>query len=752
MNIFYFWKFKTDRSSELQLDVALPYFQTSENVNLDGSVIAIGDRRSDSPRKYDHGFDLDPYFFDDDSTILTSSSSPTSSSSSSTRTSPTFVPVGPAIPGRDIASGRDLGSGRDDDDDGPGEDRIAFGFGTNEILSDNEGTVAFENPSLEGSVDSFVEDIFSQGENPQNPVGDTKSDDEYAKVGARTDEGEGAFGQFDGDNDDSEIEDGETEYSGDNDLAAVFSESPMPPPNGVGILQNDGESPEQLEERSAVPQGISQDTTDVMMDIEDSKGQVDESETSETLNGASDYNSNSIPILFGLFGDYPNDIGDDERPTQSDIQSETDPFTRRIPQKEEESVVEMNDNEVIYDTDDLSPKPIVEPDSIAKNPQDGTNDSEDDKILFGLLDDDSTGEEPFRSDIPLAAVLSSTSMPSNTGVGTQDEGNPQEELGAEGVLFGLFDIPVSSPVVEIPLLRPVESNSNDDEGDGNVIEDLPLPDISDDTASALFGLFDLIVDDAFRDEVSVDANAVDADEEENEVKVEEPGGVFSSAEGRAIDQTIAKEELSGVDTNIVLGGQKFPNANVEDEILFGIYEYDPPNASESEQGDVDFSSRTSLNNPDVEVQEEKEGNEILFGLFDAPPPSKPLLESGDEGDLPIPDIPGQTRSVPEATLQDFLDLLGVGSESEEDEDVDSFDLLEEEDEDERGVGDERASDQQYANEITLSTAYSLPIAALFDEDDRGSLDEGIDGDAAPDDIFNLLASFGGNPSETQDQG
>ena len=45
-------------------------------MNLDGTL--MGDRRSDSPRKYDYGFDLDPYSFDfdDDSTILTSSLSP----------------------------------------------------------------------------------------------------------------------------------------------------------------------------------------------------------------------------------------------------------------------------------------------------------------------------------------------------------------------------------------------------------------------------------------------------------------------------------------------------------------------------------------------------------------------------------------------------------------------------------------------------------------------------------------------------
>ena len=65
-------------------------------------------------------------------------------------------------------------------------------------------------------------------------------------------------------------------------------------------------------------------------------------------------------------------------------------------------------------------------------------------------------------------------------------------------------------------------------------------------------------------------------------------------------------------------------------------------------------------------------------------------------------------------------------------------------------GDERAaSGEKYGDEITVSTAYSLPIAALFDEVDRGSLEEGIDGVVNPDGIFNLLASFEGNPPETQ---
>ena len=84
---------------------------------------------------------------------------------------------------------------------------------------------------------------------------------------------------------------------------------------------------------------------------------------------------------------------------------------------------------------------------------------------------------------------------------------------------------------------------------------------------------------------------------------------------------------------------------------------------------------------------------------------------------------------------DFLDLLGVGSESEdaneeEEEALGIFDLLEVDNEQRVSLGGRRS--EETADEITVSTAYTLPIASLFDE--------GIDGDANKDGIFDLLAT------------
>ena len=675
----------------------------------------IGDRRSDSPRRYDYGFDLNPYTFDfdDDSTILASPSSP-----SRPRLSPTFVPVGPAIPGRDTASGRELGSGNGDDHEyhGAGKDGIAFGFGTNIIFGDGEGTVSIENAGARGSA---VDDHIRDGEEPPNPEEGTKSE----SVTSKADEDEGASGLFNNDNDDGEKKN-------------VVSDSSPVPSDDIGSLGNDGEYQEKFEERGVAPLDISQDGRGVGVEIDDvSQVQEEDSETSESSNVASDFDDDSI--LFGLFGDYQNDMGDED--DDESIPSEVD----------EDAGDAVSENKVIFDIDDLSPEPAVGPDTngetlAATNPQEATTYSLEDSILFGLLDNVSVEEEPFRLDFPLDTVSTSASSPARSSpessVSTQKEEGNDVLLGlfdaapsskpllnsgdqgdlptpdipgktGDGVLFGLFDIPVSTTV---------ESNSEDD----NAVEDLPLPDISDD--GAVFGLFDLAIDDAFRDEGSPD--------DVNVIDDRKPGSPLSSPEGRAIDQAIANEVLSGDDTKTE--GNKLPTANVGDEILFGIY--DPAIYTEPVQGDDDTSLRTL----------EGEGNEVLFGLFDALPSSKSLRKSGNHGDLPTPDIPGQTGSVPEPVSRDasdFLTLLGVGSESEEgDELEDIFHPMEEVRKD-----DELEIGREYPDEITVSTAYSLPIAALFDVDGEEPPDESID--KTPDGIFNLLANFDENSPETHDK-